>query len=164
MLIMLYSTINVVAVSGSTYNYTVGIDRVDASLLCDPNDDSIYLGGLMWGIVDGVTLTNPINMSEWSNTLDQQTYQLNCPSVGNEFITVNTNIYCESIMHCCYSPTFHIMPIILSYFSRENSKDTQVFVVFFSEPTQVFIEPYVQNKKIPNILKFLKNIPNLLKL
>ena len=39
---------------------------------------------------------------------------------------------------------------------------------------KVFIEPYVQNKKIlnllkiyemfPNLLKFLKNIPNLLKL
>ena len=30
------------------------------------------------------------------------------------------------------------------------------FFGFFSESTQVFIEPYVQNKKIPNILKFLK--------
>ena len=28
--------------------------------------------------------------------------------------------------------------------------------LFFSEWTQVFIEPYVQNKKIPNIPKFLK--------
>ena len=35
--------------------------------------------------------------------------------------------------------------------------------IFFSESTQVFIEPYVQNKKIPNILKFLKNIPYILK-
>ena len=82
-----------VAVLGTTYSYTVGIDRVDASLLCDPNDDSISLGGLMWRIVDGGTLTNPINMFEWSNTLAQQTYQLNCPSVGNEIITVIINIY-----------------------------------------------------------------------
>ena len=33
----------------------------------------------------------------------------------------------------------------------------------FSESTQVFIEPYVQNMKIPNILKFVKNIPSILK-
>ena len=52
----------------------------------------------MWGIADGGTLTNPINMFEWSNTLDQQTYQLNCPSVGNEIITVIINIYSESSM------------------------------------------------------------------
>ena len=50
----------------------------------------------MWGIVDGGTLTNPINMSEWSNTLAQQTYRLNCSSVGNEIMTVYTSIYCES--------------------------------------------------------------------
>ena len=49
----------------------------------------------MWGVVDGGTLTNPINMSECSNTLAQQTYQLNCPSVGSEIITVTTNIYGE---------------------------------------------------------------------
>ena len=79
------------AVSGSTYSYTVGIDRVDASLLCDPNDESIYLGTLMWGIVDGGTLTNPINMSEWSNTLAQETYQLNCPSSRNLSIKMNEN-------------------------------------------------------------------------
>ena len=88
-----------VAVSGSTYSYTVGIDRVDASLLCDPNDESIYLGTLMWGIVDGGTLTNPINMSEWSNTLAQETYQLNCPSVGSEIITVITKLYGEYSMY-----------------------------------------------------------------
>ena len=52
----------------------------------------------MWGIVNGGTLMNPINMSEWSNTLAQQTYQLNCPSAGNEIITVTTNIYGESSM------------------------------------------------------------------
>ena len=94
-----YYSFHLVAVSGSTYSYTVGIDRVDVSLLCDPNDDSIYLGSLMWGIVDGGTLTNPINMSEWSNTLAQQTHQLNCPSVGNGMITVTTNIYGESRQH-----------------------------------------------------------------
>ena len=52
----------------------------------------------MWGIVDGGTLMNPINMSEWSNTLAQQTYQLKCLSAGNEIITVTTNIYGESSM------------------------------------------------------------------
>ena len=104
-----------VAVSGTTYNYTVGIDRVDASLLCDPNDDSIYLGSLMWRIVDGGTLTNPINMSKWSNTLDQQTYQLNCPSVGNKIITVITKIYGEYSMYCSYSPTFYILSVTVCY-------------------------------------------------
>ena len=53
----------------------------------------------MWRVVDGGTLTNPINMSEWSNTLAQQTYQLNCPSVGSEIITVTTNIYGEPRQH-----------------------------------------------------------------
>ena len=51
-----------VAESESSYNYTVRIDRVDASLLCVPNDNSIFLGSLVWGIVDGVILRNPINM------------------------------------------------------------------------------------------------------
>ena len=88
-----YSTY-LVAVSGSTYNYTVGIDRVDASLLCSLGDDSIFLGSLMWGIENGGTLRNPINISEWSNTLAQQAYQLNCPSVGSEF-TVTVDIYGE---------------------------------------------------------------------
>ena len=49
----------------------------------------------MWGIENGGTLRNPINISEWSNTLAQQTYQLNCPSVGSEF-AVTVNFYGES--------------------------------------------------------------------
>ena len=85
-----------VAVSGSTYSYTFGIDRVNASLLCSPDGNSIFLSSLMWGIENGGTLRNPINMPEWSNSLAQQTYQLNCPSSGSEF-TVTVNINGESI-------------------------------------------------------------------
>ena len=96
-----------VAVSGSTYSYTFGIDRVDASLLCSPNGISIFLGSLMWSIVDGGTLRNPINMSEWSNTLVHQTYQLSCPSAGSE-ITVTFNINCESTIPSVYSVILHI--------------------------------------------------------
>ena len=55
----------------------------------------------MWGIVDGVTLRNPIKMSEWGNTLAQQTYHLNCPSVGSEIITVTVNIYGELMCLIC---------------------------------------------------------------
>ena len=55
----------------------------------------------MWGIVDGVALRNPINMYEWGNTLAQQTYHLNCPSVGSEIITVTVNISGESICLIC---------------------------------------------------------------
>ena len=51
----------------------------------------------MWGIENGGMLRNPINMSEWSNTLPQQTYQLICPSVGSELMTVSVNIYGESM-------------------------------------------------------------------
>ena len=89
-----------VAVSGSTYSYTVGIDRVDASLLCNPDDDNIFLSNLMWSIENGGMLRNPINMSEWSSTLVQQTYHLNCPSAGSE-ITVTVNINGESICRVC---------------------------------------------------------------
>ena len=64
----------------------------------------------MWGIVDGGTLMNPINMSEWSNTLDQQTYQLNCPNVGNEIMTVNINIYGESCMPVVILLLFTVCP------------------------------------------------------
>ena len=84
-----------VAVSGSTYSYTVGIDRVDASLLCNSSDDNIPIANLMWGIVGGGTWTNPINISEWSSTTPQQVNQLNCLVVGSVFISVTANIYGE---------------------------------------------------------------------
>ena len=50
---------------------------------------------------------------------------------------------------------------IVIIYKRKFQKYSSFF--FFSESTQVFIEPYVQNEKIPNLLKFLKKIPNPLK-
>ena len=114
----MYSTniysVFLVAVSGSTYSYTVGIDRVDASLLCNPDDDGIFLGNLMWSIENGGMLRNPINMSEWSNTLAQQAYQLNCPSAGSEF-TVTVNINGESICRVCIVAILHYLFITPYY-------------------------------------------------
>ena len=94
-----YTHINVihlyplVAVSGSTYSYAVGIDRVDALLLCNPDDDSIPITSLMWGIESGGTWRNPFSISEWSSTSPQQVNQLNCQVVGSVFISVTANIY-----------------------------------------------------------------------
>ena len=89
-------------------------------MLCNPSDDSIFLGNLMWDMVDGVTLRNPINMSEWSNTLAQQTYQLNCPSAANEIIAVTVNIYGELICRICTVETPYLSTNCLSQQVTEN--------------------------------------------
>ena len=89
-------------------------------MLCNSSDDSIFLGNLMWDIVDGLSLRNPINISDWSSSLAQQTYQLNCPSAENEIIAVTVNIYGELICRICTVETPYLSTNYLSRHVTEN--------------------------------------------
>ena len=74
----------------------------------------------MWDIVDGLSLRNPINISDWSSSLAQQTYQLNCPSAENEIIAVTVNIYGELICRICTVETPYLSTNYLSRHVTEN--------------------------------------------
>ena len=84
-----------VAILGSTYTFTVGIDSVDILLLCNPNNDGINLENLMWMTENGVYLQNPVKISEWISIVPQQINHLDCRSVGNVILSVIVNIYGE---------------------------------------------------------------------
>ena len=60
--------ISLVAVTGASYTYLVGVDRTDVLLLCDPEDGG-SLSMLRWSLQDGMEFFNPINLNSESSNL-----------------------------------------------------------------------------------------------
>ena len=82
-----------VAVSGTSYTYIVGVDRTDVLLLCDP----VVSGGLSmlkWSLPGGMNFNNPINLTSESSNLPDVSTSLSCVSDGT---TVTTQICVKGI-------------------------------------------------------------------
>ncbi|KAI6657349.1 RyPTPR4a [Oopsacas minuta] len=89
----LFNQTTTIAVTETTYTYTVGIDRENVLLLCDPMNSSYSLSSLIWSIEDGSILNNPINIFEWSSDSPEQSNQLTCDSNDNIILLNTVNIY-----------------------------------------------------------------------
>ncbi|KAI6647144.1 hypothetical protein LOD99_8880 [Oopsacas minuta] len=72
-----------VAISGTTYNYTVGVDRQNVLLLCDPMDSG-SLSALLWSVEGSVTLPNPFNIYKMIGDKSIGYYSINCSRDGDE--------------------------------------------------------------------------------
>ena len=85
-----------VAVSGSTYTYIVGVDSEDILLLCDPMDSSVVLSVLRWVVQNGPTYFNPLTINSLKDELSGQSTTISCTSGGTVifhiFVTV-TGMY-----------------------------------------------------------------------
>ena len=75
-----------VAVTGTSYTYIVGVDRTDVLLLCDPevSDD---LSTLIWSLQGGMSFLNPINLNSESSNLPNVPTSLSCVRDGTIVIT-----------------------------------------------------------------------------
>ncbi|KAI6647147.1 Receptor-type tyrosine-protein phosphatase C-like [Oopsacas minuta] len=77
------SNVTSVAVSETTYNYTVGVDRQNVLLLCDPMDSG-NLSLLIWSVEGSDTLPNPINIYKMIGDKSIGYYSINCSRDGEE--------------------------------------------------------------------------------
>ena len=77
-----------VAVSGSTYTYIVGIDREDVLLLCDPMDSSVVLSTISWTVLGGNSFVNPLNIYDDRSDLPVQSTGINC-FTGSTLVAAN---------------------------------------------------------------------------
>ena len=75
-----------VAVTGTSYTYIVGVDRTDVLLLCDPEDGG-SLSMLRWSLENGMEFFNPINLNSESSNLPNVSTALSCNRGG---VTLNT--------------------------------------------------------------------------
>ncbi|KAI6658950.1 Ladderlectin [Oopsacas minuta] len=81
------ASLTTVAISGTTYNYIVGLDRQDVLVLCDPMDGG-SLSLLEWSIGEGsATLPNPINIASMIDISSAENYSTSCSRNGPEIST-----------------------------------------------------------------------------
>ena len=80
----------VVAVTGTSYTYIVGVDRTDVLLLCDPEDGG-SLSTLRWTLQNGMEFLNPINLNSESSSLPDVSTSFSCKRGGD---TLNTTQIC----------------------------------------------------------------------
>ena len=78
-----------VAVTGSTYTFIVGIDTEYVLLLCDPMDSSVTLSLLKWVVQNGPTFLNPVTINSLKNYLSDLSSRMSCISGG----TIISHIY-----------------------------------------------------------------------
>ncbi|KAI6658178.1 Macrophage mannose receptor 1 [Oopsacas minuta] len=76
-------SLTTVAVSGTTYNYTLGVDRQNVVLLCDPMDSG-NLSALIWSVEGSATLPNPINIYKMIGDKSMGYYSINCSRDSDE--------------------------------------------------------------------------------
>ena len=76
-----------VAVTGSTYTYIVGVDRIDVSLLCDPENGGSF-SMLRWSIHGGMKFYNPINLNSESSNLPDTPTSFSCKRGGDTIGTI----------------------------------------------------------------------------
>ena len=79
-----------VALTGTSYTYIVGVDRTDVLLLCDPEDGS-RLSVLRWSLQNGMEFFNPINLNSESSSLPDVATSFSCKRGGD---TLNTTQIC----------------------------------------------------------------------
>ena len=75
-----------VAVTGSTYTYIVGVDRTDVLLLCDPEDNG-SLSMLRWSVDGGIEFDNPVNLNSESGNLPDVLTTFYCMRDGVSIVT-----------------------------------------------------------------------------
>ena len=75
-----------VAASGTSYTYIVGVDRADVLLLCDPVVSG-SLSMLIWSLQGGMNFNNPINLNSESRYLPDVTTSFSCVRGGATIIT-----------------------------------------------------------------------------
>ena len=76
----------VVAVTGTSYTYIVGVDRTDVLLLCDPEDGG-SLNTLRWTLQNGMKFLNPINLNSEGSNLPDVSTSFSCVRGGASFVS-----------------------------------------------------------------------------
>ena len=95
--------ISLVAVTGASYTYLVGVDRTDVLLLCDPEDGG-SLSVLTWSLQDGMEFFNPINLNSESFYLPDVLTTFSCMRGGNSLKV--TQICAKGIFKYCSNTWF----------------------------------------------------------
>ena len=81
----------IVIISGDIYNYTMGVDRNDIQLLCDPMDTSIQLRNVFW-IIDGKEYPNPVKVKTIENVQLPDTKEIVCIVNDNTDVRIRSNL------------------------------------------------------------------------
>ena len=82
-----------VAATGTSYTYLVGVDRTDVLLLCDPVVSG-SLSTLRWSLQGGMNFNNPIHLNSESSSLPNVATSFSCVRDGT---TVTTQICVKGI-------------------------------------------------------------------
>ena len=78
-------TLFLVATSETTYTYLVGVDRENATLLCDPMDNG-SINTLRWFIEGKAEYLNPMNIHSERNILSEGPNTVICQRNGTEIL------------------------------------------------------------------------------
>ena len=73
-------------VAGNNYIYTLGIDRENATLVCDPMDGSLFLSNLTWHLMNGYSFSNPLNLTAMRDSLPTQLTEMECRNTSGTSI------------------------------------------------------------------------------
>ena len=114
-----------VAVSGATYNYTIGVDRTDIQLLCDiPSSSAIE--DIRWSI--NGTFPNPLNLFQHRNILQQfVNTSIECIDISQSNVILSRALI--SIQGLLY---FHIKTTNTAFDNYENTKYCLLLFTFRS--------------------------------
>ena len=86
-----YIALFLVAVPGNTYTYTIGIDRQDVLLLCDPLNGDYTLYHVNW-TTEEYSYYNPINIYSKLEGYPSEPTKFSCRSRGNEILSIYISV------------------------------------------------------------------------